>query len=113
MRLQKEISSSSYSHEKAKMFDAKNPDYGTTLHIPHIIILSWFIILKHRTPYSACWPGYLGVSVIHRTWTTGSLACVRDLFARVYARGTSVYSLITVFCRVCPEFDSGEISGRA
>ena len=35
----------------------------------------------------------LGYFVI-LTWTTGSLTCVRDLFARVYTRETSVYSLI-------------------
>ena len=40
--------------------------------------------------------GYLGVYILHRTltWTTGSLTCVCDLFACVYNRGTSVYSLI-------------------
>ena len=39
--------------------------------------------------------GYFGVSIIHPapTWTTGSLTCVNDLFARVHTRGTSVYSL--------------------
>ena len=40
--------------------------------------------------------GYFGVSIVHRTltWTTGSLTCVRDLFACVYTRGTSIDSLI-------------------
>ena len=39
--------------------------------------------------------GYFVVSIIHRTltWTTGSLTCVCDFFARLYTRGPSVYSL--------------------
>ena len=57
--------------------------------------------------------GYLDISIIHRTltWTTGSLTCVCDLFACVYTRGTSIYSLIRMI--FATEFDSGETSGRA
>ena len=47
---------------------------------------------------SACW-GYFVASIVHQTltWTSGSLTCICDLF----------------HMRVCTEFDSGEISGRA
>ena len=40
--------------------------------------------------------GYFGVSTTRRTltWTTWSLTCVCVIFACVYSRGTSVYSLI-------------------
>ena len=42
-----------------------------------------FFFLRHRT--KMCFHQIL-------TWTTGSLMCVCDLFACVYARGTSVYT---------------------
>ena len=54
----------------------------------------------------------LGVSITHQTlmWTTWSLTRVCDLFACIYTRGTSVYSLNRrTFCRNCAEFDSREI----
>ena len=40
--------------------------------------------------------GYFAVPIIPLTltWTTGSITCLCDIFACVYTRGTSVYSLI-------------------
>ena len=62
------------------------------------VFLSHCVHLQHDEDSDTfyCMLGYFGVPIVHLTltWTTGSLTCVGDLFACVYARGTSVYSLI-------------------
>ena len=59
--------------------------------------------------------GYFDIFVIHQTlmWTAASVTCVCGLFARAHTQGILDYSLTpNTFCRVCAEFDSGEILRR-
>ena len=74
-----------------------------------------FNILKTCSWHFQCKLGYFGVSIVLQTltWAGGSLTCVCGPFACVCTRGDlGLQSHLSDFCRVCTEFDSGEISWR-
>ena len=75
-----------------------------------------FNILKTCSWHFQCKLGYFGVSIVLQTltWAGGSLTCVCGPFACVCTRGDlGLQSHLSDFCRVCTEFDSGEISEQA
>ena len=73
-----------------------------------------YLLLLRLTFLLLCMLGCFSVSILHwiLTWTPGSLMCLCDLFAWVYAWGTSVYHLVpSTFVELAENFGCGELWG--
>ena len=93
--------------------------FGVSLHqglhwTSKVFFSNFFHIVSN---FNSLWLWHLwGVSILHwtLTWTTGSLMCACDLFARIYTLGPQfIVSSKACRCLVCTDFDSSKISWRA